>query len=126
MRSWAVGLVESLADLLRVEELPSLRIHPKETPPNVYVRPVVGGRPEAVMTLGEFRSEWPVLKTVFLMAEELFEATNPGAADELGIGPTFDELLEVCQHYLETRAIPLEVDRQKSDLRDIGIYYWRR
>jgi len=126
VRSWAVGVTDSLADLIRVEELPEVRLNPKETPPEVHVRPVVGGQPEAIMTLGEFRKEWPVLKTAFLMAEELFDATNPGSAADLGIGPTFDELLDLSQRYLNSRVRPIEVDGRKSDLRDVGIYYWRR
>jgi len=126
VRSWAVGIVESLADLVRVEELPEVRINPKDTPPDVHVRPVVGGQPEAIMTLEEFRKEWPLLKTSFFLAEELFDSTNPGAAADLGIGPTFDELLDVSQRFLDSRVRTLKVDGQKSDLRDIGIYYWRR
>jgi type III restriction enzyme len=126
VRSWAVGVTESLADLVRVEDLPQIRINPRETPPDVHVRPVVGGAPEAVMTLEEVRREWPVLRTVFLMAEELYQETNPGAAAELGIGPTFDELLEVSQRYLNSRVVPLEADGARADVRDIGIYYWRR
>ena len=126
VRSWAVGVVESLANLVRVEELPEVRVNPKDTPPDVHVRPVVGGQPEAVMTLEEFRREWPLLKTAFLMAEELFEATNPGAAAELGIGPTFDELLDLSLQYLDSRVRALAVDGQRSDPRDVGIYYWRR
>jgi hypothetical protein len=78
------------------------------------------------MTLEEVRKEWPVLRTAFLMAEELYQETNPGAAAELGIGPTFDELLDVSQRYLNSRVIPLEVGGVKSDLRDVGIYFWRR
>ena len=126
VRSWAVGVIESLADLVRVEELPEVRVNPKETPPDVHVRPVVGGQPEAIMTLEEFRKEWPLLKTAFLMAEELFEATNPGSAADLGIGPTFDELLDLSRRFLNLRVRALEVDGRKSDLRDVGIYYWRR
>jgi hypothetical protein len=118
--------LESLADLVRVDELPEIHLNPKDTPPNVHVRPVVGGQPEAIMTLDEFRREWPSLKTAFLMAEELFEATNPGAAAELGIGPTFDELLDLSRRYLDSRVQALAVDGQRSDPRDIGIYYWRR
>ena len=97
-----------------------------QTPPDVHVRPVVGGAPEAVMTLDEVRKEWPVLRTAFLMAEELFEATNPGSAADLGIGPSFDELLEVPRRYLDGRVKPISVDGLSADLRDIGIYYWRR
>jgi type III restriction enzyme len=126
VRSWAVGVVESLADLVRVEELPEVRLNPKETPPDVHVRPVVGGQPEAIMTLEEFRKEWPLLKTAFFTAEELFGATNPGSAADLGIGPTFDELLDVSRRFLDSRVRVLEVDGQKSDPRDVGIYYWRR
>jgi hypothetical protein len=45
---------------------------------------------------------------------------------DLGIGPTFDELLEVSQRYLGTRVTPLASDGAKADPRDIGMYYWRR
>jgi type III restriction enzyme len=126
VRSWAVGVTESLADLVRIEDLPQIRLNPKETPPDVHVRPVVGGAPEAVMTLEEVRREWPVLRTAFLMAEELYQETNPGAAAELGIGPTFDELLDVSQRYLNSRVVPVQADGVKSDVRDVGIYFWRR
>jgi len=126
VRSWAVGVTESLADLIRVEDLPQIRLDPKQTPPNVHVRPVVGGSPEAIMTLEEVRKEWPVLRTAFLMAEELHQETNPGSAAELGIGPTFDELLDVSRRYLDTRVLPLDVGGARSDPRDVGIYYWRR
>jgi type III restriction enzyme len=125
VRSWAVGVTESLAELVRVEDLPEIRMNPKDAP-EVKVRPVVGGRPEAVMTLHEFRAEWPVLRTAFLLSSELFEVTNPGSAADLGIGPTFDELLEVSRRYLESRVVPLTVDSQRSDMRDVGIYFWRQ
>jgi len=60
------------------------------------------------------------------MAEELYEQTSPGAASELGFGPTFDELLDVTQEYLASRVIAGEAGGMKSDIRDIGIYHWRR
>jgi type III restriction enzyme len=126
VRSWAVGVTESLGDLIRVEDLPQIRINPKETPPDVHVRPVVGGAAEAVMTLDEVRKEWPVLRTAFLMAEELYQETNPGSAGELSIGPTFDELLDVTRRFLDSRVRPMKVDGLESDVRDVGIYYWRR
>jgi type III restriction enzyme len=125
-RSWAVGVTESLAEVLRVEDLPQIKINPNETPPDVHVRPVVGGAPEAVMTLAEVRKEWPVLRTAFLMAEELHQEMSPGLAADLAIGPTFEELLEVSRRYLDSRVVPLEVGGLKSDIRDVGIYYWRR
>jgi type III restriction enzyme len=126
VRSWAVGVTDSLADIVHVDDLPQIRLNPKDTPPEVHVRPVVGGSPEAVMTLDEVRREWPVLRTAFLMAEELYQETNPGTAADLGIGPNFDELLEVSQRYMGSRIVPLVVDGAKSDIRDIGIYFWRR
>lgn len=126
VRSWAVGVSESLADIIRVEELPVIQINPKETPPDVVVRPVVGGSPETVMTLEKVRAEWPVLRTAFLVAEELFQETNPGDASDSGFGPTFDELLQVSLRFLNSRVVALESSGLKSDKRDIGIFYWRR
>ena len=61
-----------------------------------------------------------------LMAEELFQETNPGTAADLGIGPTFDELLDVSRRYLDSRVATMEVGGIQSDRRDVGIYYWRR
>lgn len=109
VRSWAVGVTESLVDLIRVEDLPEIRTNPRETLPDVHVRPVVGGAPEAVMTLEEVRREWSVLRAAFLMAEELYKETNPGSAGGLGIGPTFDELLEVSRRFLESRVLLIPV-----------------
>ncbi len=126
VRSWAVGVSASLADLIRVDGLAEIKINPKATPPNVHVRPVVGGAPEAVMTLEEVRKEWPVLRTAFLVAEELHQGTNPGSAGDLGIGPTFEELLDVSRQYLESRVALIDVGGTRSDPRDVGIYYWRR
>lgn len=122
VRAWAVGVVDPLHELIKVDTLPVIEIDPKRTPPEVRVKPVVGGNPEAVLTLEEFRAEWPVLKTAFLLAQELFEATNPGDAMDQGIGPTFDELLEVGRRYVDRRVKALS----GSDKRDVGIYYWRR
>src|SRR5262249_32896030 len=81
---------------------------------------------EAIMTLEEFRKEWPVLRTAFRMAEELYQTTNPGAAADLGIGPTFDELLDVSRRYLESRVVTLTVGGVSSDPRDVGIIFWRQ
>jgi SOS-response transcriptional repressor LexA len=122
VRSWAVGVIQPLHEVIRVRELAQLVINPKETPPEVTVRPVVGGKPEAVLTLDEFRKEYPLLRTTFLLAKELLDATSPGETADLGIGPTFDELLRAVQEYLEMRVIA----KDESDIRDIGIYYWRQ
>src|SRR6185503_3294414 len=51
---------------------------------------------------------------------------NPGTAADLGIGPTFDELLDVSRRYLDSRVVTLKVGAVTSDMRDIGIYFWRR
>jgi type III restriction enzyme len=118
VRSWAVSVTKPLSQVIQVHKLAPTLANPVA---EVTVRPVVGGNPEAVLTLDEFRREWPLLRTSFLLAEELFEATNPGAAAELGIGPTFDELLEVSREYVQTRV----TCPANGDKRDIGIYSWR-
>jgi type III restriction enzyme len=122
VRSWAVGVTEPLTETIRVRELPELTINPRETPPQVRVRPVVGGAPEAIMTLEKFREEYPLLRSKMIFARELFEATNPGEAAALGTGPTFDELFELADDYVETRVQAVG----DSERRDIGIYYWAR
>lgn len=122
VRSWAVGVTEPLRDAINVAHLPELVITPRQTPPEVRVRPVVGGAPEAVMTLEEFRAEYPLLRSKFIFARELYEATNPGAASELGIGPMFEELLEFASEYVDQRVRA----QGTSEKRDIGIYYWTR
>jgi type III restriction enzyme len=118
VRSWAVSVTKPLSQVIHVGKLATTLANPVA---EVTVRPVVGGNPEAVMTLGEFRREWPLLRTSFLLAEELYEATNPGSAAELGIGPTFDELLDVSRKYIQTRV----TYPANGDQRDIGIYHWR-
>jgi SOS-response transcriptional repressor LexA len=107
--------------VIDINGLPGLVITPRETPPEVRVRPVIGGKPEAVMTLDRFRAEYPLLRSKFIFARELFEATNPEGSD-LQIGPTFEELLDVASQYVD-RRISVE---SGSDFRDIGIYYWTR
>jgi len=121
VRSWAVGITQPLSELIRVVELPQVEIDPRQTPPEVPMRTVVTSKTEALVTLEAFRQESPFLKTAFQMANELFDRTNPGEAAELGIGPTFDELLDVVRRYLDARVIPMK----GSDIRDIGIPCWR-
>lgn len=122
VRSWAVGVTEPLRDTININALPELVITEKETPNEITVRPVVGGKPEVVMNLDRFRAEYPLLRSKFIFARELFEATNPDVATDLGIGPTFEELLEVASEYVDKRVTA----KGGSDLRDIGIYYWTR
>jgi type III restriction enzyme len=125
VRSWAVGVKESLAEVIRVEQLPESVFDYRDAP-DVHVKPVVGGQPEAVLTLEEFRREWPLLKTSFLLARELFDATNPQSDENLDFGPTFDELLDVVRRYLESRVRMKVSGGKHADLRDVGIYAWRR
>jgi len=122
VRSWAVGVTRPLAEVLDPQELPQLVISPKETPNQVRVKPVVGGKPEEIMTLDRFRSEFPLLRSKMVFARELFEATNPSGSEDLLKGPTFEELLDFASRYVDqrVRAIP------DSEKRDIGIYYWSR
>jgi phage repressor protein C with HTH and peptisase S24 domain len=47
---------------------------------------------------------------------------NPGSTGALGIGPTFEELLDFASEYID-KKVTAEGD---SDARDIGIYYWTR
>ncbi len=120
VRSWAVSIIKRLSQVLEANKLPVTIANPVA---EVNVRPVVGGKPEAVLKLDEFPKEWPLLRTAFLMAEELYEATNPGSAADLGYGPTFDELLEVTREYMENRVT---CPPNNGDCRDVGIYKWRR
>jgi hypothetical protein len=83
-------VTKPLSQIIHVDKLGTTHVNPVT---EVTVRPVVGGNPEAVMRLDEFRREWPLLRTSFLLAQELYDATNPGSAADLGIGPTFDDYL---------------------------------
>lgn len=122
VRSWAVGVTTPLREALEVSQLPEIVITERDTPATVTVRPVVGGRPEHIMTLEDFRNEYPLLRSKFVFARELYEATNPGAASDLGIGPTFEELLDFASEYIDRRVRA----EAPSEMRDIGIYYWTR
>lgn len=118
VRSWAVGVMEPLAQVVKVEQLPELVV---DQVSEVRVRPVVGGNPEAVLTLDQFREQYPVLKTAFMAAGELLERLSPGDAADQGIGPMFDELLDLVRAYIACRVRPVKA----ADIRDVGIYYWR-
>jgi type III restriction enzyme len=121
VRAWAVGVTKPLHEVIDVDRLAGVQINPRETPPEVRVKPVVGGSPETVMTLDQFRDEWPLVRTAFLLAQEICENTNTEQDGKEGFGPTFEELVEVTQRYVE-RRIGVE---KPSDVRDIGMFYWR-
>lgn len=122
VRSWAAGITQPLSEVIKVQQLPELIIRPNETPPEVTVRPVVGNQPQQIMTLEEFRKEYPLLRSFFLLANELVDRTNPSNENDLAVGPTFEELVEVVQEYFQKRVSA----QTPSDLRDIGIWYWRK
>lgn len=122
VRSWAVGASEPLVQAIDIDSLEAVVITPKETPTEVRVRPVVGGQPEEVMTLAEFRRDYPLLRSTFVLARELYESVTPGAATDLEIGPTFEEVLDFVKAYISRRVRA----EGTSELTDIGMYYWSR
>jgi type III restriction enzyme len=122
VRSWAVGVNQPLVETIPVDSLEELVIDSKETPTEVRVRPVVGGGSEEVMTVEEFRNEFPVLRSTFVLARELLELTHPTGGTDTGTGPTFEELLEFVSAYVEKRVRLAG----SSAPQDVGMYYWTR
>lgn len=120
VRSWAVGVSQPLVEAIDVSALQELVITPRETPTEVRVRPVIGGNPEEIMTVDEFRNEFPLLRSTFVLARELFEATHPGESVDTATGPTFEEILEFVTAYIDQRVSA----EGKSEKRDVGMYYW--
>jgi type III restriction enzyme len=120
VRSWAVDAARPLVEAVDTTTLPGILITKKETPPEVKVKPVVGGQPEAVLTLEQFRREYPLLRSKFILARDLFEVVSAEMDGGLRTGPTFDEVLDLVGRYVDKRveAVP------PSAKQDIGIYYW--
>ncbi len=85
------------------------------------MRPVVGGEPEEILTLEEWRSENPLLRSKFELAKELYESMTGDPDAELLVGPTYEELLAFVSKYLDERVRAIG-DSLKQD---VGIYYWR-
>jgi type III restriction enzyme len=122
VRSWAIGATEPLAHSIDIDGLEPVVITPKETPTEVHVRPVVGGQPEEVMTLDEFRRDYPLLRSMFVLARELHDAVTPADGEALSVGPTFEEVLDFVKAYFERRV---STDGTSEEA-DIGMYYWSR
>ena len=122
VRSWAVGVTRSLSEVIHVRELPTLVVDPRAAPPEVHMKPVVGGKPESVMTLEEFRRENPLMRTVFRAAGELLDAMTTDLPEGVQVGPTFEELLDVVREYMDCRVSATG----DAERRDVGIYFWRR
>src|SRR2546426_4541102 len=93
VRSWAVGALRPLSEVINASTLSPLVINPVDTPPEVRVRPVVGSEMEDVMTYDRFRAEYPLMRSAFYIARELLDRTNPTNDGGLAIGPVFDELV---------------------------------
>lgn len=121
VRSWAAAVSRPLVESIPMDKLPTIVIDPRETPPQVRVKPVVGGHPEEVMTLEEFRREYPLLRSKLLLAKDLFEMVS-AEQDGLLTGPTFDEVLEFVTRYIDERVSA----KGESSKQDIGIFYWRQ
>lgn len=122
VRSWALTTSEPLTDVIDVDALEAVVINPRDTPTEVRVRPVVGGQPEELMTLDEFRAEFPLLRSTFTLARELYESTHPAGSDALEVGPTFEEILDLVTAFVDRRVRA----EGSSDKADIGMYYWSR
>lgn len=122
VRSWALTTAEPLTEIIDVGSLEPVVINPRETPTEVRVRPVVGGQPEELMTLDEFRREFPLLRSTFTLARELYESTHLSGGGDLEIGPTFEEILDLVTDYVDKR-----VRAESTSIKaDIGMYYWTR
>jgi type III restriction enzyme len=122
VRSWALTTTEPLVDVIDIDSLEEMVINSRETPTEVRVRPVVGSQPEALMTLDDFRAEFPLLRSKFTLARELYESTHPGGVAQLDVGPTFEETLELVTAYVD-RRVRVAGTSVKAD---IGMYYWTR
>lgn len=119
VRSWAVGMSRPLVEAIEVDSLPAITINPKDTPADVKVKPVVGGQPEDVMTLEYFRAEFPLLRSKFILARDLFETVSAEVGGVL-TGPTFEEILQFVSLYVDERVTAIG----DSEKRDVAIYYW--
>ena len=120
VRSWAVGISRPLVEIVDVTDLEETVLDPKQTPPEVKVKPVVGGEAEAVLTLDEFRREYPLSRSKLMLARDLYSDI-----ERLGWRPgchwsTFEESLELVSRYVDERVRP----KGSSVKLDIGIYQW--
>jgi type III restriction enzyme len=118
VRSWAVAVNQPLANIVNVRSLKKVEV---KTVAAIEVRPVVGGKPEDIITLERFRDEWPLTRTKFEVSNELIERLTAAGASDLNSAPTFDELFDLSSCYIDNSV----VTRGKTDLRDVGIYKWR-
>lgn len=118
--SWAVALSEPLSQVIEVDTLKELVIDGRQTPPIVKVKPVVGANPEDEISLEAFRSEFPLLRSKMIVARELFESMNPEDSELDGLGPTFEEIFELVDAYVDRRVRAVN----NADKRDIAIAFW--
>jgi phage repressor protein C with HTH and peptisase S24 domain len=121
VRSWAVGVSKPLSEVIDVGTLRELVVDPKSVPPGVKLKPIVGDDLAKEVSLDAFRDGTPVTALAMACAAELMRRTSAEDSEVPGIGPTFEELLEVVQKYLDERVIV----KGKSDLRDTWIPFFR-
>lgn len=122
VRSWALSAAVALAETIDMGSLETVVINPRETPAEVRVRPVVGGQPEEIMTLEEFRADYPLLRSTFVLARELYESVTPPETSDVETGPTFEEVLAFVRAYVD-KCVRAEGSSLKAD---VGMYYWSR
>lgn len=121
VRAWAVGVVKPLPEVVNVAGLPAVPIDPKITPDRFMMRPLIGDGGEEQVTLDAYRSGAPLSAIAMHFAAELHRTLNSDDGAVPGIGPTFEELLDVTRTYLNTR---LNV-RAGADARDVWIPVYR-
>ena len=121
VRSWAVGMTKPLADVIDVPNLPKVTIDPKVTPPRVTMRPLIGEGGEEEITLDAYRDSAPLSAVAMHLSAELYRRMSSDDGDVPGVGPTFEELLDVSRAYLDEGVVVLD----RADQRDSWIPIYR-
>jgi type III restriction enzyme len=121
VKSWAVGVSTPLSEVIDVGSLRQLVVDPKSVPTGVKLKPIVGDDLAKEITLDAFRDGTPVTALAMACAADLMRRTAVEDSEVPGVGPTFEELLEVVQQYLHERVVV----KGDSDLRDVWIPYFR-
>jgi type III restriction enzyme len=121
VRSWAPGMSEPLSDTIDVSLLPSIKIDPRQLPTLIEMIPIVGDEPNITISRKQLHEQFPMSVIAMAIAGDLLGRTSTEDAMGLAVGPTFDELLDLADAYLETR---LQVIGD-ADARDVWIYGYR-
>ncbi|MEX2375062.1 MAG: DEAD/DEAH box helicase family protein [Dehalococcoidia bacterium] len=121
VRSWAPGVTEPLSALIDVKALPGVKIDPASLPSVVDMVPVIGAEPNTTITRTELHAQFPMNMIAMAVAGELLKRTSSDGPDGLGVGPTFEELLDLSRAYLESRVETIG----DADPRDAWIHRYR-